>query len=77
MAFVHSLSFDAELSHTLLVKVAEGDLARRERMVDDIDWLPVLQKVFNKYGTQLHRNQVNHFDQVLAIAWRMRPQRSV
>ena len=43
-----------------------------ERMVDDIDWLSVLQKVFKKYGTQLHKNQVNHFNKVLRIAWHRR-----
>lgn len=29
-------------------------------MAGDIDWLSVLQTVFKNYGTQLHRNQVNH-----------------
>lgn len=30
-------------------------------MADAIDWLSVLQKVFEKYGSQLHKNQVNQF----------------
>ena len=28
-------------------------------MADAFDWLSVLQKVFEKYGSQLHKNQVN------------------
>lgn len=48
-----------------------GSLVPRERMADDIDWLSVLQIVFKKYGTQLHKNQVNQVVKFSRL-WRRR-----
>lgn len=37
-------------------------------MADEVDWLPVLQKVFKDYGTQLRRSKVRCVPQFAACS---------
>jgi hypothetical protein len=60
-------------AHKLLLRVVadshlQGSCQQIAEMADEVDWLPVLQKVFKDYGTQLRRSKVKRAPQLAACS---------
>ena len=70
---IRHIGEDTVRAHQLLQRAVadfdqQGSCQKIAEMADEVDWLPVLQKVFKDYGTQLRRSKVRRVPQLAAYS---------